>query len=65
MHTDASETAIDLDSPEKMLREELKEVKIRERRLQNDYSELKEQNIVLQKQVILDCVYLLLTHHFL
>uniref|UniRef100_A0A914UQX9 Protein bicaudal D n=1 Tax=Plectus sambesii TaxID=2011161 RepID=A0A914UQX9_9BILA len=51
MHTDASQTAEDLDSQKKHLRDELKELKMREQRLLNDYSELEEENITLQKQV--------------
>ncbi|VDK65357.1 unnamed protein product [Anisakis simplex] len=51
LHTSASETALDLDTQKKHLKEELRELKLREQRLLNDYSELEEENIGLQKQV--------------
>lgn len=51
LHTSASETACDLDTQKRQLREDLKESKNREQRLLNDYSELEEENISLQKQV--------------
>uniref|UniRef100_A0A915AUG7 Protein bicaudal D n=1 Tax=Parascaris univalens TaxID=6257 RepID=A0A915AUG7_PARUN len=51
LHTNASETALDLDTQKKHLKEELRELKLREQRLLSDYSELEEENIGLQKQV--------------
>lgn len=51
LHTDASQNAESLDVQKKALREELRELKLREQRLITDYSELEEENIVLQKQV--------------
>ena len=51
LHSDASETAQDLDIQKKQLRDELKDLKMREQRLANDCAELEEENIGLQKQV--------------
>lgn len=51
LHINASEVASDLDTQKRQLREDLKELKNREQRLLNDYSELEEENISLQKQV--------------
>lgn len=51
LHTSASEAANDLDSQKRHLKEELRESKNREQRLLNDYTELEEENIGLQKQV--------------
>lgn len=51
LHTSASEAAVDLDTQKRHLREDVRELKNREQRLLNDYSELEEENINLQKQV--------------
>ncbi|VDN01067.1 unnamed protein product [Thelazia callipaeda] len=51
LHLNASETASDLDTQKRQLREDIKELKNREQRLLSDYSELEEENIMLQKQV--------------
>uniref|UniRef100_A0A2K6W3J5 Protein bicaudal D n=1 Tax=Onchocerca volvulus TaxID=6282 RepID=A0A2K6W3J5_ONCVO len=51
LHINASEAASDLDTQKRQLRENLKELKNREQRLLNDYSELEEENISLQKQL--------------
>ncbi|KAK6110452.1 Microtubule-associated protein Bicaudal-D family protein [Brugia pahangi] len=53
LHLNASEAASDLDIQKRQLKEDLKELKNREQRLLNDYSELEEENISLQKQVSL------------
>lgn len=51
LHLNASEAASDLDIQKRQLKEDLKELKNREQRLLNDYSELEEENISLQKQL--------------
>lgn len=51
LHTTASEAAVDLDTQKRLLREDVRELKNREQRLLNDYSELEEENIYLQKQI--------------
>ncbi|VDM12895.1 unnamed protein product [Wuchereria bancrofti] len=51
LHINASEAASDLDMQKRQLKEDLKELKNREQRLLNDYSELEEENISLQKQL--------------
>lgn len=61
LHSDTSQTAESLDSQKRQLREELKDFKLREQRLLNDYSELEEENISLQKTVIF-LKYFFLTH---
>ncbi|MCP9265999.1 BICD2 [Dirofilaria immitis] len=51
LHINASKVSSDLDAQKRQLREDLKELKNREQRLLNDYSELEEENISLQKQL--------------
>lgn len=51
LHSEISQNAEQLDNQKKTLRDELRELKLREQRLLNDYSELEEENITLQKQV--------------
>lgn len=52
MHNKASEESEILDFQKRNLKDELKDLKNREQRLLNDYCELEEENITLQKQVI-------------
>ena len=40
-----------LESQNRQVRKDFKEMKIREARTMSDYSELKEENVVLQKQL--------------
>lgn len=64
LHTNASEAASESDTQKRQLREDLKEAKNREQRLLNDYSELEEENIGLQKQVYCSS-YSFFSHPFL
>lgn len=51
MQSEANENVESLSKQKKTLKDELRELKIREQRLMVDYSELEEENITLQKQV--------------
>ena len=55
LHSDTAQTAQELDQQKRHLRDEIKQLKLRERQLISDYSELEEENITLQKQVCLCC----------
>lgn len=52
VHSDTAATAEELDAHKRSLRDEIKQLKLREREMVNDYAELEEENISLQKQVI-------------
>ena len=51
LHATTLETVKAFETQKRHLREELKDLKAREQRLLNDYTELEEENIGLQKQV--------------
>uniref|UniRef100_A0A915KKG5 Protein bicaudal D n=1 Tax=Romanomermis culicivorax TaxID=13658 RepID=A0A915KKG5_ROMCU len=51
MQSEANENVETLSKQKKSMKDELRELKIREQRLMVDYSELEEENITLQKQV--------------
>lgn len=51
LQLDASQATESLENQKKALKDELRELKLREQRLLNDYTELEEENITLQKQV--------------
>ena len=54
LHSRYAETVVSMDTFEKErkeLKENLREIKFREKRLLRDYSELEEENIAMQKQV--------------
>jgi protein bicaudal D len=51
LHTDSESTAEQLDAQKRKMHEEIRQLKKREQCLTNDYSELEEENITLQKQV--------------
>lgn len=53
LYASNSELVKDLEGQKRHMREELKDLKGREQRLMNEYAELEEENIGLQKQVLL------------
>ena len=50
-HSDLNSTVEKMEGQKKTLKDELREVKFRESRMLQDYSELEEENIAMQKQV--------------
>lgn len=53
-HTEMNSSLEQSDKERKEVKEELREIKFREKRLLRDYSELEEENIAMQKQVSID-----------